>query len=180
MNLVAISAVGRDRPGIVAGVSGALYRLGCNLEETTMARLRDEFAMLLLVRLPEEASVGALQAGLADAVRDLDLTLAIRPVEAGAPPSRPSSAQPYILRVYGADRPGIVHAVTSLLAAKGCNITDLNTRVLPGSGGPVYVMLLEVELPSPEAIEGLRPDLERLRRELSVEITFDALEQETL
>ena len=31
---VAVSALGADRPGIVAAVTGVLYEKGCNLEDT--------------------------------------------------------------------------------------------------------------------------------------------------
>jgi glycine cleavage system transcriptional repressor len=64
VQFVAVTAVGQDRPGIVAEFSGVLYRFGCNLEESTMTRLRDEFAMLLLVRLPEGGALAALQSTL--------------------------------------------------------------------------------------------------------------------
>jgi len=37
---LALSAIGADRPGIVAAVTGALVDSGCNLEDTTMAILR--------------------------------------------------------------------------------------------------------------------------------------------
>jgi glycine cleavage system transcriptional repressor len=181
MQFVAITAVGRDRPGIVSAFSGALYRAGCNLEETTMTRLRGEFAMLLLVRLPEALSVEQLEEALRYSAAQLGLSLVVRPL---APEeAAPTTAEPaagYILRVYGADKPGIVHAVASLLAERGLNITDLNTRVIPGAGGPVYVMLLEVDLPDGSGAEALRRELDRLSRELGVEITFGALESEAL
>lgn len=179
MQYAAVTAVGKDRPGIVAGFSGALYRLGCNLEETTMTRLRGEFAMLLLVRLPESGSVEALRLGLEPVALSLDLSLGVRELQPDEAAASAASADGYILRVYGADRPGIVYAVTSALANRGMNITDLNTRVIPGEGGPVYVLVLEVDSAA-ESVEAVAPELERLRRELDVEIAFEPLERETL
>src|SRR5688572_27091002 len=159
MPFVAITAVGRDRPGIVAEFSGALYRLGCNLEETTMTRLRGEFAMLLLVGYPENVTPAALASELEAVAGRLALSLVVRRLDsAGAASAADPAGEGYILRLYGADRSGIVHAVASLLAARELNITDLNTRVIPGAGGPVYVMLLEVDAPSPAAVEGLAPE----------------------
>ena len=181
MQLVAITAVGEDRPGIVAEFSGVLYRFGCNLEESTMTRLRGEFAMLLLVRLPEGDPLASLRATLEATAAEMGLSLVLRSLaaEEAAPQPRPET-ESFMLRVYGADRPGIVHRVTSLLAQGGWNITDLNSRLIHGSTGPVYMMLLEVDSPSREAVEGLEGDLERLRQELAVEIGFSALEREAL
>ena len=34
-----VTALGKDRPGIVAGVTKVLYQLGCNLEDSAMTRL---------------------------------------------------------------------------------------------------------------------------------------------
>jgi glycine cleavage system transcriptional repressor len=179
MQYVTITAVGRDRPGIVAEFSGTLYRSGCNLAETTMTRLGGEFAMILLVGVPEAEAL-AMETALQLTAGRLGLSLVIRPLGPVDLASEEPRGEGYILRVYGADRPGIVHAVTALLAERTLNITDLNTRVIPGSGGPVYVMLLELDVPSTEAAEALRPELDGLSRQLSVDITFSRLEQETL
>jgi glycine cleavage system transcriptional repressor len=85
-----------------------------------------------------------------------------------------------MLRVYGADRPGIVHAVTTELAQRGWNVTDLNTRLLAGGSGPAYVLMLEVVAPTPEAAAELEPELARLREQLGVEISLEQLDPEAL
>src|SRR5687768_10227055 len=116
MELLAVTAVGRDRPGIVAQFSGAIYRVGGNLEDATMTRLGTEFAMMLLVRVADLPAVVRMEEALRGAAASLGLSLVTRrlePEETATPPEGPTSG--YILRVYGADRPGIVHAVTSLL-----------------------------------------------------------------
>src|SRR3954464_13140515 len=130
---IAITAVGRDQPGIVARVTEALLHLGCNLGETSMARLRQEFAMILLVRLPETLTAAEARAALAPVADAMDLTLTVRQLSADEFSAAPPEGASYILRVYGADRPGIVHAMTEQLAQEGFNITDLETRVIPGS-----------------------------------------------
>jgi glycine cleavage system regulatory protein len=66
--------------------------------------------------------------GLSVVVRPLD------PHERASPPG--TEADAYILRVYGADRPGIVHHVAKLLAEGGWNITDLNSRLIRGPADP--------------------------------------------
>ena len=79
---IAVTAVGRDRPGIVARVTGALLHLGCNLGETSMTRLRGEFAMILLVRLPSSASVADAREALAAVGAEMDLTVMARELSA--------------------------------------------------------------------------------------------------
>ncbi|MEJ2698080.1 MAG: ACT domain-containing protein, partial [Desulfuromonadales bacterium] len=43
-----MTAFGEDRPGIVADVTRILYENGCNLEDSTMTLLADEFSLILL------------------------------------------------------------------------------------------------------------------------------------
>ena len=49
-----MTAFGKDRPGIVADVSQVLYENGCNLEDSTMTLLADEFTLILLFAAGEE------------------------------------------------------------------------------------------------------------------------------
>ena len=81
----------------------------------------------------------------------------------------PSPAEPspsLIVTVYGADHPGIVHAVTATLAERGANITDLATRLVGGEEGTaVYAMMMEVALPAGTSEADVRAPLEAVARE---------------
>src|SRR5947209_8005026 len=61
----AVSAVGADRPGIVAAVTGVFVEHGCNLEDTSMTILRGHFAMMLIVAAPDDVSGEELESALA-------------------------------------------------------------------------------------------------------------------
>src|SRR5437763_9910399 len=106
---IAVTAVGRDRPGIVARVTEAMLRLGCNLGETSMARLRGEFAMILLVRLSERGDVQEARERLEALGAEMGLTVTVRELSSEEFSTTDATGVSYILRVYGADRPGIVH-----------------------------------------------------------------------
>jgi glycine cleavage system transcriptional repressor len=135
---LAITVIGRDRPGIVADVAEALADLGANLTDSTMTRLRGHFAMTLVCTGPDAGEVEAALGPLAVRSRLLATVRAVGPEEATTP-----TGEPYVLSVHGADRLGIVAAVTRVVADAGGNITDLTTRLV----GPLYVLVAEVELP---------------------------------
>lgn len=140
MNELAITVIGQDRPGIVADVAEVLARLGANLTDSTMTRLRGHFAMTLVCSGP--ASTVEVEAALTPLTEDGQLLASVREV-------RPDGANlpggdPYLLTVHGADRLGIVAAVTRVVAAAGGNVTDLTTRL----AGPLYVLVAEVDLPT--------------------------------
>lgn len=172
---VAVTAVGRDRPGIVAAVSKVLYDLGGNIEDSRMAILGGHFAMMLIVAT--DADPASLETGLATATRDLDLIVTVRHVEDAA--AEHAAGEPYVISVYGADHPGIVYRVSAALAERRVNITDLATRVLDGEP-PVYVMILEATLPSGLDAGVLETDLKRLGADVGVDVSLRPVEAETL
>lgn len=176
---MALAAVGRDCPGIVSSVSRVLYHHGCNLEDSSMTILRGEFAMILIVAVPQEHSLEELRSDLEREADKLQLVLSFRELPDTYREPGETDGLPYILSVYGADHPGIVARVTELLANNNINITDVNTRVVGGKE-PVYIMILEVEVPSRLAPKVLEDMLTKLGGELKVEITFRPLETASL
>ena len=149
MTHFAVTAVGADRPGIVAAVTGVFAEQGCNLEDSSMTILRGQFAKMLVVDAPAGVDAGQLEAALAGPAADLDLVVTVRPAPEPVPGSASADEEvSWTVSVYGADHPGIVHGVASLLAARNVNIVDLSTRVVGAAENPVYTMVLEVTLPS--------------------------------
>jgi glycine cleavage system transcriptional repressor len=174
----AVSAVGADRPGIVAAVTGVFLELGCNLEDTSMTILRGHFAMMLVVAAPEGLEQGALEAALAGPAADLELVVAVRAIDDEVPVSPEGEA--WTVSVYGADRPGIVHRVALLLADNGVNIVDLSTRVIGDADRPVYAMILEVTFPAAADPAALRNLLADLASNLGVECSLHPSEADIL
>lgn len=174
---VIITAAGPDRPGIVARISRVLYETGCNIEDTSMTLLRGEFAMMLIVRLPRELSLKEMERRLKGVQRSLGLSLLIKPLSAReARRGRHPAERSFILSVYGSDKPGIVYRITRLIASHAINITDMNTRVIGPQDKPIYVMILEVEIPKKVKINALRTALGKLQSEVNVDITLHPVE----
>jgi glycine cleavage system transcriptional repressor len=172
---VVVTAFGPDRPGIVAAVTGVLVEHGANLADTAMTNLAGQFAMVLVVEVPGDEGAPALEAALEAGTGALGLTVAVRALaegEATVPAGADGSA--WAVSVYGADRPGIVHRVTSLLAERGANVVDLSTRTIGAAAAPVYVMLLELVLPAGTDVAALEADLAALAVELGVEVHLRA------
>ncbi|MEV0805595.1 ACT domain-containing protein [Micromonospora sp. NPDC050200] len=162
MNELAITVIGRDRPGIVADVAEVLARLGANLTDSTMTRLRGHFAMTLICVGPAAAEV---EAALAPLAADGHLLATVRAVTPDGAATR--AGGPYVMAVHGADRMGIVAAMTRVLADAGGNVTDLSTRL----AGSLYVVVAEVDLP-PGTADELAERLAATAAELGVEVSL--------
>ena len=172
MPRVVVIAFGPDRPGIVAAVTGVLVDHSANLADTAMTNLAGQFAMMLVVEVPADEGAAALEAALSAQTASLGLTVAVRALPDDDSRALPDDAgsTSWAVSVYGADRPGIVHRVTTLLAEHRANVVDLTTRTIGAIGAPVYVVLLEVTLPEGGVAEHLEAGLDVLAADLGVEI----------
>lgn len=174
---VSISSMGKDRPGIVANFSKVLLDLGCNFEESSMLKLRNQFAMLLIVSLPENLDQQGLDRALQVLSKDMQLTTSSRKMSKEEFTTAHSNSELlYVLSVYGADKPGIVHTVTQRLSDLRINITDLNTRVIGSEEQPVYILMIEIELADESQLDFLPEELEKLKKQLKVEISMNPAE----
>lgn len=173
-----LTAFGQDRPGIVAALTEGLYRLGCNIEDTCMTRLRGEFTMMIMVRLPDTLAADSLSTHLAPSISALDLTVLCKALPARAAERLSEEDIPlFMLSVYGADHLGIVAHVARVVADHGGNITDVNTRVVGSAERPVYIMILEIQLTPGSSPDPLQEALEQLKPSLGVDVTFRLLDQ---
>jgi glycine cleavage system transcriptional repressor len=145
-----IAAIGADRPGIVAAVTGVLVDRECNIEDTAMAILGGHFSMMLVVSGPSRLDAAALEAALGPVATEMHLVTMVRAIDAAV--AAPQAGELWTVSVHGADHPGIVNGIAQALADQHVNVVDLATRVVPGESGPAYVMVLDVTLP--EGVDG--------------------------
>jgi len=169
MPTLAVSAVGLDRPGIIAAVAERLAAQGANVTDSRMAILRGHFAMTLIV---EGAEREALAADLG-AIGGLE-TWAVEQVAeaADAPRSEPTAA----VSVHGADHPGILAAVTRVLADAGVNVCDLQTRLVE----ELYVMVIGAAVPPGLPLDELDSRLQAVASEQGVKLTLRPVETDVL
>ncbi len=164
MNELAITVIGHDRPGIIADVSEILAGLGLNLTDSTMTRLRGHFAMTLVC--VGKPAAGEVEAALAALTRDGALVATVRGVQQETEPV-PTGGH-YLVTVHGADRLGIVAAVSRALADFGGNVTDLTTRL----AGTLYVLLAEIDLPGGTDLDAVRERLNAVAGTLGIEVAL--------
>lgn len=179
MPQLALSAVGRDRPGIVAATTAVLLRHGVNVEDSRMSILRGHFAMTLILGVPEGGDRSSLKADLDVVAADLGLeALALSAVE----PLAEAAPEPtHLLSIYGVDHPGIVHHATRVLAEHRVNITDLETRLVEGDGAPaLYALLIEVAVPADVDAADVDRSLAEIAASEVVEVSLRELDSHEL
>ena len=149
-----LTVVGKDQPGIVAGLSGALYRAGANLGEASMVRLGGNFTIMLMAET--EADEAELRSQMNPFADKMQLHVHIDRIEGRLHQHVEPNVQ---IAVHGADRPGIVARVTSALSSAGLSILDLESDVGGSADKPIYIMVIDGYVPGgvPTIARALEP-----------------------
>lgn len=145
---MAVSVIGRDRPGIVASVAKVLFQNRCNIEDLSQTAIRGQFAMILIASAVQQDSHPGLKQDLEALAGDLDLEINLRPIK----PEEmivfdTGETEPFVITVRGEDRPGLVYGIAEILAERSINITNLDARLALIGGKQEYVQLFEVDIP---------------------------------
>ncbi len=164
-----LTAIGRDRVGIVDEIASILGRQGCNIEESRMAVLGREFAVILLASGPD----GIIQTlkSSENLEEELGLHVEIRSTEA---PGAEAAGRPYVIEAVSLDAPGIMHAVTAVLKEARVNIEEISTETAsaPWTGATMFQMKGTVILPADLNAAALREKLEKLEHERDIDIVL--------
>jgi glycine cleavage system transcriptional repressor len=164
-----LTLTGPDRVGIVNDLTGLLLERGGNIETSRMARLGGEFAVLMLVTLPEERLAGLEQC--LGPLTSQGYRVTTTPAEKPAP-QPPAGWLPYRIEVRGADHEGIIHEVARYLSAQGINIESAESETTPApvSGSPLFAMTAQVLVPPGLAEKGWEAGLEEVRQRLNLDV----------
>jgi glycine cleavage system transcriptional repressor len=168
---ISITAIGKDKPGIVSAITEVLTELKCNIEDSTMTILHGQFAMILIIRLSKGLSHKIILSKLNKPAKSLGMSLTVSQL-CSFSKKKKSKSNPYVISIYGKDKTGIVYGASSFLASKKINITDVQTTV----SKKTYIMLIEAELPKNISAKELEKELSCLAKSLNVSVSLNRAE----
>jgi glycine cleavage system transcriptional repressor len=151
-----LTATGEDRVGLVDQLTRRIVDIGCNIEDSRMAVLGGQFALIMLLTGRWDA-LAKLESQLPDIGEQLALSIIhkrTRQRERGAP------VVPYFVEAISVDHPGIVQGLSSFFAQRAINIEQLDTDTYPAphSGTPMFSVRMTVGVPAATHIPTLRSD----------------------
>ncbi|MDH3687419.1 MAG: hypothetical protein OEP95_14395 [Myxococcales bacterium] len=169
-----LSAIGRDRPGLVAELASLVLESDANLEDSRMTILGSDFAVILLCSSSDAGSADQLAVGAKRLERDHGLTILLRHLEDGPRPAVPAAGtRLYRVEAAGEDKAGIVASICGVLADSSVNIVELSSQSRPGPGGsPLYVMTIRAEVPESLDPRELRERLETEADRLVIDVAL--------
>ncbi len=169
-----MTAFGKDRPGIVAEIAEIVYENKCNLEDSNMGRLADEFTLILLLTGSGDDLQDRLSRECRRLEREKGIYVFIRPLDFQQP-KLAASNHIHTIEVEGVDQAGIVYKVARLLAKERINIETLQStkKFSPNSGTALYAMDITARVPEAVSLDALQDKLDQLANELHVDINLN-------
>lgn len=168
-----MTAFGKDRPGIVAEIAEIIYENKCNLEDSNMGRLADEFTLILLLSGTGDGLLEKLSRDCKRLEREKDIYVFTRPIDFHQPALKEKNGC-HTIEVEGIDQAGIVYKVAKLLAEQQINIETLKSekKYSPNSGTALYSMIINARVPETVSMECLDDRLEVLANDLHVDVSL--------
>ena len=122
-SLYVISAVGKDKPGLVHSLTNVLADLNINIVDADARAVRGHFSMFLVVDLvTSKYSYEDMVQALESVSTHFDLGLRTEKYVAGR---RKSNKKLMVLTFMGRDRPGIVASISGILSENSINIEQI-------------------------------------------------------
>lgn len=170
---------GKDQPGIIARVTGLLFKSHCNLEDISMTVLEGTFAMILVVSFPagRGQSLSAQSSGLE---KRTGLSLTWKEIRQPLRRGENLGSHLYMVSALGRDHTGIVYHVSRILAVHQSNIVDLNSKILGRGNKTLYALALEVEISNPALVKKIQKSLQTVGKKLKLDIHLKPVERLTL
>ena len=154
--LLVITCVGRDRPGLVDQLTRVILESKGNLVDSRMTVLGEDFAILTLVSGSWD-TIAKLEDTLASMAEKDNLTITTRRTEER---QAKSDALPYAVDAVCVDSPGIVHNLAEFFANRNINIEELNTNryAAPHTGTLMFAVHMTIAIPAAMHLNTLREE----------------------
>lgn len=153
--LLAVTAIGTDRAGLIRDLSEIVTNAAGNIQESRMMALGSEFAVLMLIT-GNWHIVAKIREKLDTLQESGDLTITVR--DSSPRPERQSA--PYVIDLVTLDREAIVLGLSAFFAARDIEIAEMNTRSYnaPHTGAPMFGVQMTVNIPSTIQLANLREE----------------------
>ena len=167
MKKIIINAFGRDKPGLVAKISGIIKSSKGNIEISKMVQLETDFTALMLVEISKD-NINVLEESLKK-VKNLNITINSTEVRSDS-----DNFIKYSFSINANDNEGIIYLFSDLFKKYDINITSMDSYLknAPLTGSPVFYLDSEVMLNSKINLNDFKYELNRIADKNGIEFSF--------
>ncbi|WP_058913276.1 glycine cleavage system transcriptional repressor [Entomohabitans teleogrylli] len=169
-----ITALGADRPGIVNTITRHVSSCGCNIEDSRLAMLGDEFTFIMLLSGTWNA-ITLIESTLPLKGAELDLLIVMKRTNAQVRPAMPATVW---VQVEVDDSPHLIERFTDLFDSHHMNIAELVSRTQPSEtqeGAPGLYIQITAHSPVPHDATNIEQAFKALCTELNAQGTISVV-----
>ncbi len=168
-----ITALGADRPGIVNTITRHVSSCGCNIEDSRLALLGEEFTFIMLLSGSWNA-ITLIESTLPLKGAELDLLIVMKRTTAQQRPPMPASVW---VQVEVADSPHLIERFTDLFDTHNMYIAELVSRTQPAQEGTDAQLYVQITAHSPVSQDttNIEPAFKALCTELKAQGTISVV-----
>jgi glycine cleavage system transcriptional repressor len=169
-----LSALGPDRPGLVADVTHYVTERGGNIEDSRMAVLGGEFGVMMLVSGSRD-EIGRVARDRAELHATTGLDVIVRDTKSPEEHRRAQSF-PCVVTCDAIDNPGIVRAVARAIRDLGLNIVSLETTTYeaPVTASPLFRLAATCDAPKGVTLAKLRAAMAEVAERENIDVDVSA------
>lgn len=162
-----ITALGADRPGIVNNITRHVSSCGCNIEDSRLAMLGEEFTFIMLLSGSWNA-ITLIESTLPLKGVEMDLLIVMKRTTWHERPTMPATVW---VQVEVKDSPHIIERFTDLFDSHHMNIAELvsKTQLSQDSAAPKLYIQITAHSPASQDAESIEQAFEKLCTELSAQ-----------
>ncbi len=167
-------AIGPDKPGIVSRISSIIHENGGNFEDSRMATLAGDFALIVLFSACQDA-MAAIKKDCASLESQLSIRCEFR---TPGPAASSVSANHWHFEATGHDQPGIVSRLSTAMANAGVSVISMDTSMINIAfvGTPMFRVRGEISIPKTLDAVVLRDTLEEVCEDMALVLEFTRIE----
>ncbi len=168
-----VSALGENRQGLVNEISSIASQAGCNIVDSRMTVLGNEFGVIMLLT-GEWNALAKMEHKLPQIANNMGLTTMIKRTTRT---KTETDKLPYSIQVIARDNQGIIRDLAQFFTELTIDIIDLhsNTYPAPHTGAPMVELNLIVNLPTSVLIAEIREQFSQFCDEQNLDASMEPL-----
>lgn len=168
-----ITAMGKDRPGILTRLTQLIGRCSGNVHDSRQAIMGDQFTLIMLLT-GDRAAISRIEHQLPPLAVELELLTMMKRTSASLHETTTIAAQ---LNLEGPDQPGITGEVADFLAERGLNVHTLQSSTDDTAREPRFQLTMALQSPVGDTDwAALEADLKPLCQRMQLRWQLDVMQ----
>ena len=156
LNYLVITALGDNSPQLVKSFARAIKDCGCNIVDSHMTVLGNEFTLILMLSGAWD-TIAKMEDMLPKLEKQLSLAITSKRTK---PPRAGGNLLPYAIDVVSLDHVGVVHDIADFISSNDIGIQDMYTNSYQAAhtGTQMFSLHMTINVPTSISIATLRGD----------------------